>query len=179
MRRIISDKVNRLVAVLIAATLLFSFKLENMEDETTVKALFIYNFTKHIEWPKGKINGKFMIGIMGNSPVYDKLVGILKDRKIKDLPVEIKKVVGNDQVESCDILFIAKSDNERFKDINEKADCYGVLIITEEKDMAKKGSCINIIRHEERMKFEINDSAVRREGLKVSSQLYELAVTIK
>jgi hypothetical protein len=159
--------------------MLFSFKLENNEDETTVKALFIYNFTKHIEWPKGKINGKFMIGVLGNSPVFEKLSSILKDRKIKDLPVEIKRIAGNDQVESCDILFIAKAESDRFKDINEKSDCYGVLIITEEKDMAKKGSCINIIRQDERMKFEINDSAVRKEGLKVSSQLYELAVIVK
>jgi hypothetical protein len=104
------QKLNRMVAVLITTCMLFSFKLENNEDETTVKALFIYNFTKHIEWPKGKINGKFMIGILGNSPVYDKLIGILKDRKIKDLPVEIKKVAGNEQVEACDILFIAKTE---------------------------------------------------------------------
>lgn len=168
-----------MIAVLITACMLFSFSLENNEDENTVKALFIYNFTKHIEWPKGKINGKFMIGVMGNSPVFDKLNTILKDRRIKDLPVEIKKVTGNEQVETCDILFISRSENERFKDINEKADCYGVLIITEDKDMAKKGSCINIIRQDERMKFEINDSAVKREGLKISSQLLELGVIVK
>lgn len=177
--KLISVKINKLLIALLAVSMLFAFRLENNEDEPTVKALFIYNFTKHVEWPKGKINGKFIIGVFGNSPVFDKLTVILKDRRIKDKEVEVKRINSSDQVEACDLVFIAKSDNDKLKEINEKADCYGVLIITEERDMAKKGSCINIIRQDERLKFEINDNAIKKEGLKISSQLYELAVIVK
>jgi hypothetical protein len=169
----------RTLLALATVMMLFSFRLDGDEDESTLKALFIYNFSKHVEWPKGKISGKFTIGVLGNTPVFDKLNQVLKDRKIKDLPVEIRKITSNSEVEMCDILFIARSENDRLKDINEKEDCYGVLIVTEEKDMAKKGACINIIEKDERMKFEINDIAIKREGLKISSQLYELAIIVK
>jgi hypothetical protein len=179
MTRMIFKTAQHTLVVLAAVMMLFSFRLDGDEDEPTLKALFIYNFTKHIEWPKGKISGKFTIGVLGSTPVFDRLNVILKDRKIKDLPVEIKKISSNSEVEMCDILFISRTENDRLKDINEKADCYGVLIVTEEKDMARKGACINIIEKDERMKFEINDAAIKKEGLKISSQLYELAVIVK
>lgn len=178
MKKLFYHTAKRITVASIAMVMLFSFRLANNEDEPTMKALFIYNFTKHIEWPKGKINGKFVIGVLGNSPVFDKLNVIMKERKVKDYPVEIRKISSIDKIESFDILFVSKGESDHIREIDSNADSYGVLIVTEERDMAKKGACINIIRQDERMKFEINDTEIKKEGLKISTQLYELAVVV-
>ncbi|MEP7264628.1 MAG: YfiR family protein [Bacteroidota bacterium] len=178
MKRVFDHTAKRIIVTSMAVVMLFSFRLADNEDEPTIKALFIYNFTKHIEWPKGKINGKFVIGVVGNSPVFDKLIVILKERRIKDYPVEIRKTSSIDKLDSFDILFVSKGEGDRIREIDNNSDSYGVLIVTEERDMAKKGACINIIRQDERMKFEINESEIRKEGLKISTQLYELAVVV-
>lgn len=159
--------------------MLFSFKLANNEDENTIKALFIYNFTKHVEWPKGKIGDKFIIGVIGNSPVHDKLNQILKDRKVKDLPVEVRRISGTVKIEACDVIFVTKGETSKLKEVSEISDCFGILVITEEKSMAKTGSCINFRQQDDRMKFELNDAEIKKAGLKISTQLYELATASK
>jgi YfiR/HmsC-like len=179
MKIFITKTMNRFVIAFLAMAMLFSFKLANNEDEHTIKALFIYNFTKHVEWPKGKISDKFIIGVVGNSPVYEKLNLILKDRKIKDLPVELRRISATVNVEACDVIFVSKGETSRLKAVSEISDFFGILVISEEKSMAKSGSSINFKQQDDRMKFELNDSEIKKAGLKISTQLYELATASK
>lgn len=158
---------------------LYSYFYDNNSDEPTVKALFIYNFTKHIEWPKGKINKQFVIGVIGNTPVYDKLKIVLKDRVIKDHPVEIRKISQTDDALECDLIFIANTESAKATDILSKSDLFGTLIVTEDKVLTLRSACINIIEKEQRIKFELNDDTLKKTGLKISNQLYELAIVVK
>ena len=63
---------------------------ENLQDIHNLKALFIYNFTKYIEWPPMKSGAPFVIAVYGKSPVKEKLEILLKGRKIHNRPVEIR-----------------------------------------------------------------------------------------
>ena len=56
-----------LILVLVAACL-----TAKAQDEK-FKALFMYNFTKYIEWPQSKQTGDFVIGVVGGSPIIDEL----------------------------------------------------------------------------------------------------------
>lgn len=149
-------------------------------DESTVKALFVYNFTKQIEWPAHVMNTpKFVIVVLGSSPVKERLNTVLKGRRIFDKPVEVKEVQSIEDIQPAQILYVSKSQSTKLPKILEQMDDKGILIITEEKGMAAKGSCINIIQKDETLKFELNDASIKRQGLKVSNQLYNLAVTIR
>ena len=99
-----------LFAALFAALMCASFKLDDNQDEQTIKALFIYNFTKHIEWPKDKSVDHFVIGVIGNTPVYDKLSEIVKDRKIKNRTAEIRRYNKTDKI-MCH-FFIGNFEND-------------------------------------------------------------------
>lgn len=170
-----------IILVLTGAGLLMlsAHKPENEPDEHLIKALFVYNFTKHVEWPQGKNNGIFTIGVVGNSPVYDRLNVFLKDRKIKDQSVELIKIQNKEQIELCDILYITRGENNYLAEMDAKYNSKGVLVVTEDVTMRQKSSCINIIQKDDRLKFELNDRALRKEGLKISQQLYELAEKIR
>ena len=149
------------------------------KDETTVKALFVYNFTKYIEWPEQNISQQFRIGILGESAINDKLSMILKGKKIYNRTVEIKEIKSLDEIGGCQILYITKNTSEKLKQVLDRYSQNEMLIVTEEKNMAVKGAGINIIEKDQKIRFEMNNTAIKKAGLKVANQLYELAIVIQ
>lgn len=169
----------RLIMVWMMIGMLPVFSGFSDKDEYTVKALFVYNFTKYIEWREQNIQQQFKIGVMGESAIGEKLSAILKGKKLYNRAIEIKDIKTIDEVKGCQILFISKNANDKLKPVLERYSQSETLIVTEDKNMGVKGAGINIIEKDHRMKFEINDAAVKKSGLKVASQLYDLAIVIR
>ncbi len=155
-----------------------SFQGKNEISEPTIKALFIYNFTKYIEWPVEKDHAHIVIGFYGPSAVIDELKKICANKKVKDRDLEIREANDVNEAEKCDIFFIPRNESSVFKYLNEQLQGKGVLIVTEEKGMAQKGSSINIIEVDDKIRFELNENSVKQAGLKISSQLLTLAIKI-
>ncbi len=150
------------------------------QDEQTLKALFIYNFTKQIEWPAQKMAGtKFIIAVVGKSTVSDRLNQLLSGRKIFDKTVEVRVVDGIDDALNAQIVFISKGQTEKLPAYLDKIAGKQALVITEEKHIASKGASINLYLKEDRLRFELNESNIRKEALKVSNQLLELSSSSK
>jgi hypothetical protein len=158
--------------------LLSSFQIKNEISEPTIKALFIYNFTKYVEWPVEKDHHNIIIGFYGPSAVVDELKKICLNKKVKDRTIEIRQANDVSEAEKCDIFFIPQNQNDVFKYLNEQLNGKGVLIVTEEKGMAQKGASINIIELDNKVRFELNENAIKKSGLKISSQLLALAIKI-
>jgi hypothetical protein len=153
---------------------------DNLRDEATLKALFIYNFTKQIEWPSSNLSSqKFVIGIYGRTEVGDRLTQLLGSRKIFDKTLEVRQLKSGEEMEACQIVFIAKGNVAKIVDHFDKIQSKGVLTITEEKSIVNKGVCINILEKEEKMCFEISESAFKKSNLKISKQLIDLATSVK
>jgi YfiR/HmsC-like len=150
------------------------------QDEITLKALFIYNFTKHIEWPESKSStSKFSIVIYGHSGITEKLSALLKTRKIRDKAIEIIESTDKEILARASIIFIPKGKIGKAIEIENSIEAIGILYISEETKMPVKGSCINLTLKNEKMKFELNESSLKSEGLKVSNQLLELSIASK
>ena len=155
-----------------------AFQTKNEISEPTIKALFIYNFTKYVEWPVEKDHNNIVIGFYGPSAVIDELKKICLNKKVKDRAIEIRQANDISEAEKCDIFFIPQDENDMFKYINERLNGKGVLIVTEEKGMAQKGAAINIIEQDNKVRFELNENAIKKSGLKISSQLLALAIKV-
>ncbi len=160
------------------AIMVCSFQEGKIQDVNVVKSLFIYNFTKHIEWPDQKINSsKFRIAIFGNPAISAKLTAILKDRKIIDKPVEIYDITTIEESFNANLLFIANGQGDKLNTMLDKCNGKSILIITEEKRLNSHGGSINIYERDSHIRFELNEMNIKKEGFKVSNQLYELAST--
>jgi hypothetical protein len=147
-------------------------------SEPTIKALFLYNFTKYIEWSAEKNPDHFIIGIYGASSVSDELKHICANKKVNNKDIEIQMINDLSQAEHCNILFIPKNQNDQLNKINTIAEVNEVLIVTEERGMAMKGAAVNIIEKDQKIRFELNESALKRARLKASSQLLSLAILV-
>lgn len=148
---------------------------ENLQDIHNLKALFIYNFTKYIEWPPLKPGAPFVIAVYGKSPVKEKLEILLKGRKIHNRPVEIRYYNHSDTI--AQIIYIPSEWSGKVPFIVDKQINKGTLIITEDLAGKRPPGCINLVTRNDQLRFDMNETAIKKEGLKVSSQLMNLAIT--
>jgi hypothetical protein len=150
-------------------------QVENSKDEATLKALFIYTFTKHIDWPEESFqNGQFTITVFGNYNITGKLVSMLKGREVYGKKIVIVEAEETTAIQNSQIIFIANSKIDEIKSVMERFKNQAVLIITEEMKMPA-GSDINLRVKNNKLTFELNETQLKAEGLKISHQLHDLA----
>lgn len=147
-------------------------------EELNLKAAFIYNFTRFIEWDDDIFPTDFVIGIVGNSMIDEPLEEIAQSHKAGNKQIKIKRYNSLDEIEKCNILFISKNLKISLIDILAKKDLKKTLIISEKVNYAQQGTGINFVIVDKKLKFEVNKKAIADAGLKVSSQLLKLAIIV-
>jgi hypothetical protein len=168
---------------LVACTLLLSLFFssfrhpDNEVTEYKLKAAFIYNFIQYIDWgsaaPAG--SGEFVIGILGPSPIEQPLREIALTRTEHDKRIAIRHFNSPEEITGCHILFIAKDAGYPLETILAKT-AKGTLTVSERQGYCRKGTAINFVVVDNKIKFESNLKALSAAGLKASSQLLKLAI---
>ena len=143
-----------------------------------IHSVFIYNFTKYIQWPSSDQNGDFVIGVLGNSPMVASLEKLAAERKIGTRSMVVKKFASVDQITKCHMLFIPEKSSNDLEAAIAKISGQSTLIMTERNGLGMKGSGINFITVDGKQKFELNKAATDKAQLKVSNELTSLAIVI-
>ena len=169
----------RYIALVLTTVFVTSFNLPKVVDEYDVKAAYIYNFTKFIEWPKNINGADFKIVTVGSTPIAGSLKSIALTKKAKNKSIKVIQSSEIDQVEPCHILFISneirKQDVEKFI---HNSTLKNTLIITEQKGMIEIGAVINFKEVRNRICFDINLKEANYRGLKTSAQLLKVATNV-
>jgi len=142
------------------------------------KALYMYNFTKNIDWPKEYREGNFIIGVLGNSPIVTELSEIAKKKKVIDQAILVKKFASVAKIEDCHILYIPTTKSSLLPQVLAKFKGKPTLIITDAPGLAKQGSMINYVTVRGDQKFEINVENFEPHGLKVNNFLVSLGIKV-
>jgi hypothetical protein len=140
--------------------------------------LFIYSFTRYIQWPEAQNQGNFEILILGDSPLYDELQAMAQTKKIGDRAIKVSKINSLAEFRKCHILFVPENQSARFNEILAKVSSQSTLVITEMNGLGHKGSGINFILKDGKLAFELNQSALSKQNLKATSELTRLAIMI-
>lgn len=150
--------------------------------EYTVKAVFLEQFTRFIEWPDTSgmydTSKPFILGVLGENPFGATLEEIYSTRKIKDKNVKISYFSGIDEVEGCHLLFISKSMEKELSHILSYTKKKPVLTVSDTEGFAEKGVLINLFLEGNSVRFEINEAVVRESGLFISYLLLKHAKII-
>lgn len=150
-----------------------------MDTNAKIKAVFIYNFTKLIEWPSNYRTGDFTIAILGENPsLYTELSKMSKVKKVGNQPFTIKAINDPSEIGQAHIVYVPEDNNALVTKALSMVKSKSTLIITETPGYAKKGATINFIITGGRQKFELNKSTAQRHNLKVSSTLESIAVLV-
>ena len=143
-----------------------------------VYSMMVYNFTKYVQWPDHAAGGEFVIGVVGNTEIYNTLNGWYGGKPKGSKTYVIKKFNSAADVTDCHVLYIDKSRSNDFEAVNEKVKGKGTLVITDKNGLGEKGSAINFKMVNNKLKFELNQKAIEASNLKVSGALSSMAILI-
>ena len=166
---------------LLVIFLIRSFSAIHAQQETiyAVYANIIYHFTKYIDWPPEKKSGDFIIGVTGNSPLYDELKKNIAYKMAGDQRIIIKKFSSSAGSFNCHILFISDDESSNMKKIVARTAGTSTLLVSESEGLAQKGGCINFIIIADHIKLEINKNNIEGRGLSIASELLQLGKIVK
>ena len=141
-------------------------------------SVFIYSFTRYVQWPDAYNQGDFEIMVLGESPILEELKAMAAAKKVGDRPIKITKIKDASEIRKCNILFVPISKSAIITEVMDKINTQSILVVTEEAGLAQKGSDINFIVKDGKLAFELNQASVNKQGLKVSMELTRLAILI-
>lgn len=162
----------------ILLTLCITGKLASAQDEK-FKALFMYNFTKYLEWPSDQKKGEFVIGVYGPSPIIQELNIIAEKKTVGNQPIVVRKIIELEDASKCNIIYIPERQSSKIGEIYQKCASRGILIITDKEGMGKTFAGINYIKVNGKQNFEVNRKNIEGKGIKVNSALLELGIEVK
>jgi hypothetical protein len=148
--------------------------------EQRVKAAFLFKFAAYVEWPPGVLSQPetpIVIGVAGAEAIAQELEQVAVGRTIAGRPVNVRRLARGDSSagECCQILFIGAGERARTAELLAGAQGRPVLTVTEVSAQHPKGSIINFLATEDRIRFDISREAAERNGLQLRSQLLSVA----
>ncbi len=151
-------------------------------SEYQVKALFLLNFIKYVNWPPGTLPGDsdpLVIGILGQDNFNDSLTHALDGKTVGGRSIVIKHVADNEDLSGCAILFISSSETPRLDAILGKTGTLPILTVGEDESFFQDGGIINFTLRDGKIHLEINLKAAQKVKLQISSKLLSVADTVR
>ena len=151
-------------------------------DEYQVKAAFLYNFAKFVEWPPGAFaspNDPIGICIVGQNPFGSTLENMVQGKKVGDRAFVVRHLVDTQQVKGCQILFIGAGEWKRVRALLETLSKAPVLTVGETDDFTSLGGVISFQLAGPRVRIQIALESAEHAKLRISSKLLSLAEIAK
>lgn len=175
-----------LKSIFFPVVLCFFFSLNSLtqttsgfkEDNNTI-AVYLYSFTKYIEWPYRPKSKPFVFAFYGYSPVVTKLMKNTTGKMVSGRKTEIKIFNSPEEINECQVLFLSKYTLAEWIAIDKIAQKKNILTITHNKKQGAKNACISFLNMAGATKFEIDKKRIQLYGLKISADLLRMAVPEK
>jgi hypothetical protein len=145
--------------------------------ELHVKAAYLFNFGRYIEWPQQ--TNDVIIGVIGRDPIVEILEKTIAGKTIKGRPYRVKVFGRTDPVEHCEILFLPRSEARYAASLVAALAGRAILTVSDVESFSKDGGMVEFLLLDDTLKFDINVAAAEKAGLKISSELLRVAHEIR
>lgn len=158
---------------------------ESVGLEYRIKAAFLYNFIKFVEWPPASFAGDrapFIIGILDETTQCVSVVTEVLARKTtpSGRPIEVRLLSGSDeQLFQCHLLFVSRTAKANWPDTLKKVAGRPVLLVGERDGFAQHGGMMNLLVNGDAVRCEVNLRRAQRASLKLSGRLVNVARLVR
>ena len=149
--------------------------------EYQVKAVFLFNFTHFVEWPPQAFatSGEpFVIGILGDDPFGTRIDDVIRNERIGEHPLVVRRFRRAEEIGDCQMLFIGRDASAGFGQLAAGLSHRPVLVVSEIEGSAEHGAMIQFVTESSHVRLRINADAARGAGLVISSKLLHLAEVV-
>jgi hypothetical protein len=159
-----------------------SFAAAQPTLENDVKAVFLYNFTKFIEWPPSATPasaGPFRLCLLADADFSDAVDRAIAGETVGSRQLERVEPQSPDDVHNCAILYVGRRHTERGLRFLAAARNLPVLTVGDGASFLEQGGAIRFVLDNNRVRFDISTVAMQRSGLRVSSKLLRVARSVE
>jgi hypothetical protein len=168
------------VALALAASRADVGAAEAQASEDEVKAAFVYQFTRFVEWPDDRgAAGAFVVAVVGTDLSGAAVERALAGKKANEPPIAGRRLSELPDAAGARILFVGASEEASLARILAAVDGRAVLTVGESPDFAQRGGMIGFRTVDKRVRFEINAEEAAKAGLKISSEVLKLARLVR
>jgi len=169
------------IITLIASLLLVSTCTAIGSQPTTdvqLKAAFVYNFIKFVEWPADTFpntNSPITIGVLGDDSFANTLSATVKDKTVGGRKIAIKQSMKARDIEGCQLVYIGSNNESHLSKTIEDIGNHHTLTVSDIEGFARRGGIIGFTDENDKLAIEINLRKAKESDLKISSKLLKLA----
>lgn len=149
-------------------------------SEAQVKAAYLYNFAKFVEWPANALaaDAKLSLCVVGSN-VLDGALQMLDGRQAGEHVLQVLQLSYTDlNLAGCHLLFVGRSEQQHVVVILKSLADAPVLTLSDINDFAEKGGGISLLFRENKVVFEVNLEPIRNAGLSLPGQLLNIATFV-
>jgi hypothetical protein len=155
-----------------------SMSQQMITEEYQVKAVFLYNFSRFVEWPSSSYltaTSPFIIGILGDDPFGNYLEETVRGETVKSHIMTIHHFQNINDIDNCHILFISYKDQDAIKRVLSSVQGKNILTVNESPNFARMGGMIQFYTENDKIKLMINSTSIKETQLQISSKLMSVA----
>ena len=148
--------------------------------ENKLKAAIVSKFPQFVEWPSAALDGRTTVDVcvVRPDPFGADLDELVADERLGDRKVTVRHVEHEPDLAGCQLLVIAGT-LVPHRPLLERAAALPILTVGDDPRFLDAGGVVRLRQVDGRMRFDVNADAARRAGLRISSQLLQLAVTVR
>jgi hypothetical protein len=149
-------------------------KLPAAVQEYQIKAVFLYNFVRFVDWPTrtfAAAHTPLVIGVLGADPFGGALDDAVRGESVNGHPLAVQRFRRVEDVVDCAMLFISRSEAGRLESILVALRHRSILTVSDAENFARRGGMIRFVNENNKVRLRINVGAAREAGLTISSKL--------
>jgi hypothetical protein len=149
-------------------------------EEYRVKAAFLYNFAKFVDWPQEAFaspRSPVVVCIFGEDP-FGGAVEPLLGKAVGERQLSVKRSKRLEEIPGCQIVFVSSSEKDRLQAVFQAARSAQSLTVSDIDDFAQLGGMIGMLSSEGKIRFRVNVKAAKASGIQISSKLLKLADSV-
>lgn len=182
MRLLLQNVVSAVTATIVVVVVIAGAVRADSALEYRVKAAFLYNFAKFVDWPQGAFvsdEAPVRLCLVGGDPFGAVLDRTLKGRTVNGRNVVVHRNQDAQTLGRCHITFVGQDTGEPLARVMQRVGTTGVLTVGESDAFYDLGGIIRFLVEDGKVRFDVNAGEAEGASLKVSSQLLKLARTVE
>lgn len=174
--------IDRFVAAAIAALLTAGAATASAQNatEATLKAAFLLNFIRFVEWPTDVLGASAPITtcVVGAPAVAAVLTQVAKGRSINGHQVVVSNLALDGPLTACHVVYAAGIDVAATRQLVRSLAGAAVFTVSDFERFAAFGGVTNFVADDTRLRFAVNVEAARRARLRLSAPMLALATIV-